>query len=90
MDVVCSIKIVLNSHIIAGNYDSNIRIWNLESARLVKTLKGHKDWVYALSTHLIDQNSLPIVISGSYDSSVKIWDTKTKKGIRKIFSKGKK
>jgi len=74
--------------VLAGSYDSAIRAWELNSGKLVKTLKGHKDLVNCLDIY--EPEDTPLLISGSYDHTVKIWENKKKGsggGLRKMFGK---
>ena len=92
LDIIASIKVSTKyNFVVAGSYDAAIRIWNYESQRMLKILKGHKDWVSTLS--LVDVpdeenegGTFPIIISGSYDTTIKLWEPKRKKKLRKMFS----
>ena len=52
----------------SGSVDKTVRVWEVESGRLVRTLAGHTDSVTALA-------SLPggLLASGSEDSMVVVW-----------------
>jgi WD40 repeat protein len=67
------VKIIENSNkLISGSDDSTIKIWNLDTSKCERTLKGHLDCVGSL---LLTKNSK--LISGSFDASIKVWDLKT-------------
>lgn len=51
--------------------DTNVRLFNPANGQALKTLSGHKDWVYALAISPDGQN----VASGSWDGEVRIWKT---------------
>lgn len=69
-----------DKNIISLNHDNSIKIWDLESGNLFRTLTSHTDWVYA-AEYTPDGKYL---ISVSLDKSIKIWDTKTWKLIKSI------
>lgn len=46
-----------------------INIWDLNSNKLIKTLKGHSNTVKCL---YFNEN---MIISGSEDRTIRIWDT---------------
>lgn len=60
-----------------GSRDSLIRVWDISSKRLHKTLSGHTQAVTALSFNHVDFAELA---SGSMDKSVRIWDCNTGTG----------
>ena len=63
--------------IIAGTEDNLIRLFDLNSHKLVKTIVAHTDAVTSL---LIPQNSTSTsqaFLSGSHDGSVRAWDLRT-------------
>jgi WD40 repeat protein/Flp pilus assembly protein TadD len=53
-----------------GGGNGNIKLWNTEDGRLLKTLKGHKTIVWTLAFSANGQK----LISGSFDKTAKIWD----------------
>jgi WD40 repeat protein len=54
--------------IISGSDDQTIRIWDLNSQKLLRTLKGHTDWVYDIAISADSQ-----IVSGSRDKTIKLW-----------------
>lgn len=54
-----------------GSYDSTIKIWNLETGEVIRTLAGHTLGVRCLQ---FEESQL---VSGSLDGTVKIWDWRT-------------
>jgi len=70
LGIVLSLKLdSTGNFLFCGSANKNITIWNLNGNTLVKTLKGHSDWVQSL-TFIPNENSL---ISGSRDGIVKYW-----------------
>ena len=61
-----------DDHILAtGSYDATIKIWNIDTGELIRTLHGHTSGIRALQ---FDSTKL---ISGSMDQNLKIWNWRT-------------
>ncbi|QLL33821.1 hypothetical protein HG536_0F01460 [Torulaspora globosa] len=54
-----------------GTKDGMVRLWDLRSGKVIRTLEGHTDAITALK---FDSRNL---ITGSLDRSVRIWDLRT-------------
>ena len=54
----------------AGSLDTVVRIWDVQSGKLVERLKGHRDSVYSVA-FTPDGRGL---VSGSLDKTLKYWD----------------
>lgn len=52
-----------------------VQVWELSSAKCLKTLKGHSNYVFCCNFN--PQSNL--IVSGSFDESVRIWDVRTGK-----------
>lgn len=50
--------------------DSTVKVWNVETERLVKTLSGHKRGVCGISWNKAGDH----LVSGSMDTTARIWD----------------
>jgi WD40 repeat protein len=50
--------------------DKTLRIWDLESGRLLKILEGHSEWVRAVAITPDDRRA----VSVSDDNTLRIWD----------------
>ncbi|WP_242056299.1 WD40 repeat domain-containing protein [Nostoc sp. FACHB-152] len=59
--------------LISGSWDHTIKIWHLETGKLVRTFKGHTDRVYAIALSPDEQ----IIASGSADKTIKLWHLNT-------------
>ena len=56
--------------IISGSNDGVIKIWDIDSGKELKRLRGHTDRVWSVVISKDDKN----IISGSRDKSIKIWN----------------
>ena len=54
-----------------GSYDTTIKIWDIETGAIIRTLRGHESGIRCLQ---FDDNKL---ISGSLDRSLKVWNWRT-------------
>ncbi|MDZ8188979.1 MAG: WD40 repeat domain-containing protein [Nostoc sp. ChiSLP02] len=59
--------------LVSGSWDRTIKIWQLETGKLLHTLKGHTDRVYAIALSPDEQ----IIASGSADKTIKLWHVET-------------
>lgn len=62
-----------SSRMVTGAGDHTARIWDCDTQTPLKTLKGHTDWVLAVSYSPDGK----YIATGSMDSTVRIWDPKT-------------
>jgi WD40 repeat protein len=58
--------------------DEAIHVWNAENLKVVKTLKGHTDFVYALAVSPDGSR----IASGSFNGEVKVWKVSDDKPYR--------
>lgn len=63
-----------DSHVISGSEDNNVYVWDLVSAKLKTTLKGHTNAVLTVAHHP-STSAPPVLLSGSADSTIKVWTT---------------
>jgi len=66
--------------LVSGSSDGKIKVWNLESGRLLHSLEGHTGSVCALE---FTPNGRQIV-SGSKDGTIKIWNLETGRLLRTL------
>jgi WD40 repeat protein/class 3 adenylate cyclase/GTPase SAR1 family protein len=73
MNVGC--VLATRGFIISGSASGDIKIWDMESKREIRTLKGHKKRVNCLG---LNDNQ---IISGASDKTIKLWDINSGKEI---------
>ena len=62
---------VSENYFVSGGADNKIKVWNLETEKLERTLSGHSASVWSVA---ISANT---VISGSSDKTIKVWNLET-------------
>ena len=55
--------------IVSGSSDNSIKIWDVESGEVIKTLVGHSKLVSCIA--IMNKDT---IVSGSFDYTIKIWD----------------
>src|SRR5262249_13140529 len=84
-----SLAITPDSYIIVtGLYGGEIKIWDFQTGRLVKSFTGHEKPVVLVAITRDGRN----LVSGSKDGIFKIWDSETwqQKQVMNFFEPGKK
>uniref|UniRef100_A0A8C6TMD8 Katanin p80 WD40 repeat-containing subunit B1 n=1 Tax=Neogobius melanostomus TaxID=47308 RepID=A0A8C6TMD8_9GOBI len=61
--------------VVAGSQSGSIKIWDLEAAKILRTLMGHKANITSLGCHPLSANFLA---SSSMDTNIKLWDVRRK------------
>lgn len=59
-----------DTRFISASADNTLKVWDLESGKLLHTLEGHLDRVEAVVTYKNGQRA----ISGGWDETIKVWD----------------
>ena len=72
----------LGRHLVSGSRDRSLRIWNLDTQRLIRKLKGHSGSVLCLQFD--DSPQEDVIVSGSSDTDVIVWKFSTGEIIKKI------
>ena len=68
---ITSVAISLDGNLLAaGSLDHIVRIWDMQSGKLLDKLKGHKDSVYSVAFIPGEKQ----MVTGSLDKTLKVWD----------------
>lgn len=57
--------------LMTGSYDSTVKIWDLQTGKVIRTLTGHNQGIRCL--HFDDTR----LVTGSLDNSIRIWNWRT-------------
>ncbi|YAF98397.1 MAG: WD40 repeat domain-containing protein [Nodularia sp. CChRGM 3473] len=80
-DSVWSIVLTSNGQtLVSASADKTIKVWNLNTGKIVSTLLGHNDTVRAIALSADGQT----LVSGSGDQTIKIWNFQTFELMRTI------
>ncbi|HEC85433.1 MAG: hypothetical protein DRR08_01695 [Candidatus Parabeggiatoa sp. nov. 2] len=60
-------------HILSGSYDNTIKLWNVDTGKVVHTFQGHSDFVMSVGFSPDGKD----VLSGSADNTLKRWNALT-------------
>jgi WD40 repeat protein len=73
---VNALAVLPDGRVVSGSNDKTVRVWNLETGRVLATFHGHEGYVNALAV-------LPNgrVVSGSHDNTVRVWDLETSRAL---------
>jgi WD40 repeat protein len=58
-----------------------VKVWELESGRLLRSLEGHTDWVNAVA---VSPDGRFIVSGSSDDRTVKVWELESGRLLRSL------
>lgn len=65
------------TNVISGGHDNLIKVWDVATGKMTKSLAGHDDWVYDICLSKDEK----YIYSGSFDKTIKIWDISSGKNI---------
>ncbi|KAF2820482.1 sulfur metabolite repression control protein-like protein SconB [Ophiobolus disseminans] len=60
-----------NEILITGSYDATVKVWDIKTGEVLRTLRGHTQGIRCLQ---FDESKL---ITGSLDHSIKVWNWRT-------------
>lgn len=66
--------------LVSGSYDATIKVWNLRTGQLLRTLSGHSSQVSAVAISPDGK----FVISGSEDKTIKVWNLHKGQSLRTL------
>lgn len=59
-----------DSTIATASDDKHIKVWDVETGKVLSTLKGHQNFVFSLAAHPFQS----YLVSGSEDETIRLWD----------------
>jgi WD40 repeat protein len=65
---VYGLKLVSNEILASGSADSSIKLWNITSGNLIRTMKGSGQIYFSVDIFN------DVLIRGSYDQKIKMWN----------------
>ncbi len=90
-DRVRGLKQISFDILASGSWDATIKLWNITTGELIRTLTGHTNRIH-WSLDLINNNNggqpSTILVSGSMDENVKLWNWSTGECLRTINATG--
>jgi WD40 repeat protein len=72
------IELMMSQVIVAGNQSGTVKLWDLEQAKVIRTLLGHRAPCISVEFHPYGD----FFASGSLDTNLKIWDIRRKSCIQ--------
>lgn len=70
----------LGKYVVSGQMDGTVCIWKQDSGDLVRTLRGHKNYVTSVAINEKKDN----IASTSLDKTIRIWDTHAEKELKQL------
>ncbi|AZL53363.1 hypothetical protein EI285_01765 [Aliarcobacter skirrowii] len=69
-----------NRYIVSGSSDKTVKLWEINSGKLLKTFTGHKNIVNSIAISSDNR----YIVSGSADDTVRLWDFKSGKLLKTL------
>jgi len=70
--------------IVSGSSDKMVKLWEASTGLLLRTLKGHRDWVRSVAVSPDGRT----IVSGGVDNTVKFWEASTGRLLRTLEGHG--
>ena len=83
-DAVYGLKLVSKDILASASRDTTIKLWNITSNTLIRTLESHNNYIYWSLDLLNDGNQT--LVSGSLDNNIKFWHWNTGQLLKTKFT----
>jgi WD40 repeat protein len=75
---VFGINLITSDVLASGSFDFTIKMWNLASGSLIRTLTNHTNYTYwSIDDYLSYDDGRKLLVSGSLDTTIKVWNWET-------------
>ena len=74
-----TLAVVGSWRVISGSAKGMLRVWDLETGQILRSLEGHNTWVTTLA--MVDGRR---IVSGSADGTLRVWDLETGQTLRSL------
>jgi WD40 repeat protein len=82
--IVNGLKLITPSILASGSDDTTIKLWDITTGQLIRTLTGHTSWIL-WSVDLLNSQTL---VSSSLDETIKLWNWSTGECLSTIQTTG--
>ena len=65
---------------VSASWDKTLKVWDLETGRALRTLRGHSDSVTGVAVTADGKRA----VSASWDKTLKVWDLETGRAVRTL------
>ena len=65
---------------VSASWDKTLKVWDLETGRMLRTLEGHSAHVYGVAVTPDGKRA----VSASWDHTLKVWDLETGRALRTL------
>ena len=65
---------------VSASGDNTLKVWDLETGRVLRTLEGHSHFVYGVAVTPDGKRA----VSASADKTLKVWDLETGRALRTL------
>lgn len=82
--ITCIVWSPDSKYIATGSFDCSIKIWDIETGSVIKTLSDHTKGILTIAWN----SNGKVLISGAMDKTIKMWDVETGKLLKNLTDHG--